>query len=50
MESSGFIHIPSGVIFMNRKQAIMVMGQNRYNRSLKNAEFQWLTAEKEENK
>lgn len=36
-----FLHIPSGVIFINRKQAVIVMGQNRYNRALKNCEFVW---------
>lgn len=37
--SSKFLHIPSGLIFENRKQATKVMGAARYRRALRNKEF-----------
>lgn len=37
----GFIHIPTGIYFENRKQAVILMGINRYKRFLANKEFQW---------
>ena len=36
-----FLHIPSGVIFINRKQAVQTMGWTRYRKALKNCEFVW---------
>lgn len=41
IKSSGFIHIPTGLKFENRKQACKIMGQNRYRKALKNKEFEW---------
>ena len=34
-----FIHKPTQLKFENRKQAILVMGTSRYNKALKNREF-----------
>lgn len=34
-----FIHKPTNLQFENRKQAITVMGTSRYNKALKNKEF-----------
>lgn len=34
-----FKHIFTGLIYNNRKEAVRVMGQSRYNRALKNREF-----------
>lgn len=39
MKNTRFLHVPSGVVFENRKQCLIVMGQNRYNRALANREF-----------
>lgn len=36
-----FKHKTSGIIFQNRKQAVLLLGQNRYKRALRNCEFQW---------
>ena len=36
-----FKHTTSGIIFRNRKQAVLLLGQNRYKRALRNREFQW---------
>lgn len=37
--TSKFLHIPSGVIFINRKQAVRAMSISRYRKALKNKEF-----------
>lgn len=37
--TSKFLHIPSGVIFINRKQAVRTMSISRYRKALKNKEF-----------
>ena len=34
-----YIHIPTGLEFENRKQAVILMGQTRYRKALKNREF-----------
>lgn len=34
-----YIHIPTGLEFENRKQAVLLMGQKRYRKALKNREF-----------
>lgn len=34
-----FIHKPTNLKFENRKQAISVMGTSRYNKALRNKEF-----------
>lgn len=34
-----FIHRKTGTIFTNRKNAVIVMGQSRYRRFLKDGEF-----------
>lgn len=34
-----FIHKPTNLKFENRKQAILLMGTSRYNKALKNREF-----------
>ena len=34
-----FTHIPSGVVFQNRKEAVKVMGQRRYRYALRNRQF-----------
>lgn len=34
-----FTHLPSKLVFENRKQAIIVMGKKRYNLALANREF-----------
>ncbi len=34
-----FVHIPTKLTFENRKQAIKVMGQKRYNAALAKREF-----------
>lgn len=34
-----YTHIPTGLTFENRKQAVMLMGQKRYRKALKNREF-----------
>ena len=34
-----YIHIPTGLQFENRKQAVLLMGQKRYRKALKNREF-----------
>lgn len=36
-----FKHIGTGIVFENRKQAIILMGETRYKRFLKNKEFDW---------
>ena len=36
-----FIHKPTNLTFENRKQAISVMGTSRYNKALKNKEFEF---------
>ena len=36
-----FKHSKSGIIFENRKQAVLLLGQNRYKRALRNREFEW---------
>lgn len=41
-----FIHKPTNTAFENRKQAISVMGTSRYNRSLKNKEFEFIDKNK----
>lgn len=37
----GFTHTPTNTYFENRKNAIIVMGHGRYNKALKNKEFDW---------
>lgn len=34
-----YTHKPTGLTFENRKQAVILMGQSRYRRALKNHEF-----------
>ena len=34
-----FIHKRTGTVFENRKNAIILMGQNRYKKFLKDSEF-----------
>ena len=34
-----FIHIPTGKVFENRKQAKTEMGHSNYNRAVRNREF-----------
>lgn len=34
-----FIHRKTGTVFENRKNAVIIMGQNRYKRFLKDNEF-----------
>lgn len=36
-----FTHIPSGMTFDNRKQAVKVMGQKRYRKELFNKNFEF---------
>lgn len=36
-------HIPSGMIFENRKEAKMTMGHSNYNHALKNGEIAFIT-------
>ena len=36
-----FKHKTSGIIFANRKQAVKLLGQNRYKRLLSNGEFEF---------
>jgi hypothetical protein len=43
----GFIHKGTGIKFENRKQAVILMGQTRYNKFLKNNEFIFLSDNKE---
>lgn len=43
-----FKHIPTGLFFQNRKQAIILMGHKRYNAALKNKEFVFPDKEKED--
>lgn len=38
---SEFKHIPSGVVFDNRKQAVKVMGRSRYLKALDKCEFEF---------
>lgn len=35
----------TGTIFENRKEAIKIMGQSRYNRFLRNKEFEFINKE-----
>lgn len=37
-----FIHKRTGTVFSNRKNAIILMGQNRYRRFLKDSEFEFI--------
>ena len=37
-----FKHIPSGVTFENRKQAITLMGRKLYKRALFNGDFEFI--------
>ena len=36
-----FRHVPTGVIYLNKKQCLQAMGQYRFARALANCEFQW---------
>lgn len=36
-------HIPSGMTFINRKEAKLVLGHGKYNRALKNGEIMFIT-------
>ena len=36
-----FRHVPTGIIFINKRQCIKAMGQYRFARALANCEFQW---------
>lgn len=41
-----FKHLPSGVIFQNRKECVKLMGQRRYKRALENKEFEFYITDK----
>lgn len=45
MENNGFIYIPSGVYFKNRKQAIKTMGNFRYRKELSKKNFKFNSEE-----
>lgn len=38
--SSEILHIPTGIVYKNRKDACKSMGQGNYRRALKNREFE----------
>lgn len=41
MKDTRMVHTPSGIVFENRKQAILCMGRGKFDRALKNREFNW---------
>lgn len=45
-----FRHKNTGTIFRNRKDAVILMGESRYKRFLKNEEFEFITTEEKDNK
>ena len=41
-----FVHLPSGVVFENRKQAVICMGKARYVKALSDRQFYFNNEEK----
>ena len=41
-----FVHLPSGVVFENRKQAVICMGKARYTKDLPDCEVYFNNEEK----